>query len=368
MGQALHEVYDDVIRPGWYVDIEVMEDVDTPIPEKPTSYDGKVKYSIDCFRKNAQGGNDYMWTVSANNPTTFEYDIDTRGDLPVMEEKKLLDVSITSQTRKPNEGFMGRLKRAQHDVVNGAFLTVHSHYLLNVLKSTIQYNTGKDDYVNGDFFFPYTDLFRHRAEIENYKASHENRSHSDEYTEKCDKHIDILLEYLDSHPTIQYPAHKMLWSRSKPRTTFSGLWLLLKPCTDVYVQENGKLNGFVIDKIKGGVTYPLEPSAAIRATAYSVRVWNLHFDGKVIYRKSQWIQVPYFDGEREITSLPLFPMEYQDTTDASATRVSLVERGKSYFRYCKSPTFLEYSGSGLKDEWLKVSSQQSDRQLLIQSF
>ncbi|KAK7193192.1 ATPase family AAA domain-containing protein 3B 4 [Paraphaeosphaeria sporulosa] len=354
MGKALHEVYDKVVSPGWYLDIEILDDSDAPPPEEPTSYDSKVKYSIDCFRKNAQGSNDYMWTVSASNPTTFEYDMDTRGDLPVIEEKKILDISITSRMRKPDTGFKGRLRRPQHDLVSGALLTVHSHYLLNVLKSIIQYATGVDDYTNGDFFFPYKDLFRHRAEIEDYKTFHKARSqHSAEYNEQCDKHIDILLQYLDSHPTIRYPEHKMIWNRPKPMTTFAGLWLLLKPCTDVYVQDNEKLNAFVIDKVSGGVSYPVEPSAALRATEYSVRVWNLHFDGKIIYRRSQWILVPYFDGERDITSLPLFPVQYQDTADASATRDSLIERGKKYFSYCKSPTFLEYSGAGLKDGWLK---------------
>ncbi|KAL5377045.1 hypothetical protein DPSP01_010010 [Paraphaeosphaeria sporulosa] len=360
MGKALHEVYDKVVSPGWYLDIEILDDSDAPPPEEPTSYDSKVKYSIDCFRKNAQGSNDYMWTVSASNPTTFEYDMDTRGDLPVIEEKKILDISITSRMRKPDTGFKGRLRRPQHDLVSGALLTVHSHYLLNVLKSIIQYATGVDDYTNGDFFFPYKDLFRHRAEIEDYKTFHKARSqHSAEYNEQCDKHIDILLQYLDSHPTIRYPEHKMIWNRPKPMTTFAGLWLLLKPCTDVYVQDNEKLNAFVIDKVSGGVSYPVEPSAALRATEYSVRVWNLHFDGKIIYRRSQWILVPYFDGERDITSLPLFPVQYQDTADASATRDSLIERGKKYFSYCKSPTFLEYSGAGLKDGWLKVSSEWS---------
>lgn len=359
-------MYDKVVSPGWCLNIEILDNVDASSPpEKPTSYDSKVKYTIECFLKNAQGGKDYIWTASANNPTTFEYDMDTRGDLPVIEEKKILDISITSRLKQPITGFQGRLKRPQHDIVTGALLTIHSHYLLNVLKSIVQYATGDDDYVNGDFFFPYTDLFRHRVEIEDYKTSHRTRTqHSDEYNGQCDKHIDILLQYLDSQPAIRYLDHKMLWSRPKPMTTFAGLWLLLKPCTDVYVQEHEKLNAFVIDKAAGGVVYPIEPTAAIKATAYSVRVWNLNFDGKVIYRKSRWILVPYFDGEREITSLPLFPVQYQDTTDASATRNSPIERGKKYFSYCKSPTFLEYSGAGLKDGWLKVSNRRSVQQLL----
>ncbi|KAF2444043.1 P-loop containing nucleoside triphosphate hydrolase protein, partial [Karstenula rhodostoma CBS 690.94] len=322
-------------------------------PEKHTSYNSKIKYSINCFQKNAQGGNDYLWTVSANNPTTFEYDLETRGDLPVLEEKKQLEISITSQMTKPSEGFKGRLKRPQHDLITAAYMSVHSHYLLNVLKSTIQYATGRDDYVNGDFHFPYMDLFRHRVEIENYKTSHKARSqHSVEYNEQCDKHIDILLQYLDSHPTIRYFGHKALWSRPKPMTTFAGLWLLLKPCINVYVQEHGRLNAFVIDRVTGGVVYPVDPSHATRATTYGVRVWNLHFNGDIIYRRSQWILVPYFDGEREITSLPLFPVQYHDSADASATRSYLIERGKRYFSYCKSPTFLEYTGAGLKNGWM----------------
>jgi hypothetical protein len=356
----MHEVYDKVVSPGWTIDVIILEDVDDPPPPKPTSYDSKVKYSIACFRKNFQGGGDFVWSVSSTEPTTFEYDSDKRGDLPIIEEKKTIECSATSRLAKPKEGFKGRIKRPQHDNVTGTILKVHSHYLLNVLRCTIQYSTDIDDYYNGVFFYPYRDLYRHRAEIEDYKSSTNviRSKHSAEYNEQCDKHIDILLQYLDSHTRIRYTQHKALWSAPKALTTFTGLWLLFKPCTDVYVEEHGRLNAFVIDKVTGGVGYPVEPSAAMRVVTYSVRVWNLHFDGENIYRRSMWIQVPFFDGEREITSLPLFPVEYRDVSDSFETRRYLIERGKKYFKYCKSPTFLEYSGPGLKEGWNSVSYEE----------
>jgi hypothetical protein len=53
--------------------------------------------------------------------------------------------------------------------------------------------------------------------------------------------------------------------------------------------------------------------------------------------------------------LPLFPVQYHDNSNESATRDRLIGRGKKYFNYCKRPTFLEYTGSGLKAGWKSVS-------------
>ena len=147
-------------------------------------------------------------------------------------------------------------------------------------------------------------------------------------------------------------------------TNFAGVAFLLKPCTDVYVYEDGKLNAFVVDRIMGGVTYPIESTQATKISTYRVRIWNLHFDGKRVYRRSKWVLIPFFDGEREIISLPVHPAQYRDQIDSFATRKHLIERGKKYFSYCKHPTFLEYTGSGLREGWKSVSALPPSRRFI----
>jgi hypothetical protein len=78
------------------------------------------------------------------------------------------------------------------------------------------------------------------------------------------------------------------------------------------------------------------------------------YDSKTIKRRSKTIDIPVFDGDREIRSLPLFPTKFQDKFDDGARRKHLVDRGIKYFQYSKGPAFLEYSGLGLRPSWKKV--------------
>ena len=361
-GIVLPEVYDTVIAPGWNIIFSILNNSSEELPENLTTYETKVRYQLDCFRKSVHGDtSDFMWSISSNEPTTFEYDYDKRGDLPVIEEKKVIVCSSASQMTKPKDEFKGKIKRPQHDVVTSILIQVHSHYLLNLIRSTIRYTTKSlDDYAGGYFYYPYMDLHRHREEIEKYKTGNcENRSkHSDAYNEQCDKHIDVLLQYLDSVPLIRDTQIKLLQNKPQSMVTFAGVALLLKPLTDVYVHENGKLNAYVVDKLTGGIQYPAETTATASIGTYRIRIWNLQFDGKRIYRKSHWVHIPYFDGEREITTLLVHPVEYSDRLDGSRSQTHLINRGKKYFSYCKRPTFLEYSGLGLGEGWKSVSFSQ----------
>jgi hypothetical protein len=54
---------------------------------------------------------------------------------------------------------------------------------------------------------------------------------------------------------------------------------------------------------------------SVRAQNYLIIVWNLKFDGKVIKRKAEVINVPVFDNERDIMLLPLFPTRFKDKMD-----------------------------------------------------
>jgi hypothetical protein len=81
---------------------------------------------------------------------------------------------------------------------------------------------------------------------------------------------------------------------------------------------------------------------------YSVSVWNLAFDGTKVSPCIRTVEVDIFDKEREITSLRIFPVVYLDDRDEGKRRSTLIARGKRYFEYCKQPTFLQYTGPGLK--------------------
>jgi hypothetical protein len=170
--------------------------------------------------------------------------------------------------------------------------------------------------------------------------------HSKEFNRQCDEHIDLLLGYLTSQPNEPVQEFKALLEQKTPVVTFATYWLLLKPGTDVYVRkDDGSLNAYEVHKVLGGIS---EENGKTVNSSYSVLVWNLAFDGTQISPAIRYLQISVFDNLRKVTSLPTFPVRFNDDTDNNTLREKLISRGKKYFEYSKRPSFLQYSGKGLR--------------------
>jgi hypothetical protein len=193
----------------------------------------------------------------------------------------------------------------------------------------------------GQFVYPFTDLHHYRERLLQYKEE-VSEIHDNEYSATCREHIDILFEYLDNLPETGLKSAELLWKDETPRVTFSSLWLLLKSGADVFVQEEGKLNAYVIESFEGGVQWH---SPFARSLPYTVNVWNLNFNGQYLGRSVRQVKIPVFDGPREINSLPLFPVQFHVEEDPqNPLREQLIERGKKFVNMVKTPTFQEYNG------------------------
>jgi hypothetical protein len=335
--------------------------------EFETAYEKKMKYRIDYFVKGDRKGDPEKFVESRiyDDPITLEA-LNSRVRVQtVLEEIKTVTLGSQRALRRKDKVSKDSLKLGVDiaDVVGANKLHIRSPLLLNVLRSIVKYSSNppggnNDVFVDGVFTYPFEDLYHHRQELLDYKNDNTGprANHTAEYNVECDRHIDILIEYLENEPSIQLDSVKVRWDQKVPTTTFATFWLLMKPGTDVYVQENGQLNAYVIDLVSGGIDYSSGMEWSSQANPYFVRVWNLVYDGKTIYRMSRTIEMPVFDGERDIMSLPLFPTRFHDQLDGGALRKQLVVRGLKFFQYTKKPTFLEYTGLGLKPGWRKVSS------------
>jgi hypothetical protein len=136
------------------------------------------------------------------------------------------------------------------------------------------------------------------------------------YNEEYNRYIDLLLKYLDREPKIQIKELEAKWANKVPITIFAGFWLLIKPRSDAYVRRNGQLNVYIVEEVVVGIEYFFGGlGGSVRAQNYLIIVWNLKFDGKVIKRKAEVINVPVFDNERDIMLLPLFPTRFKDKMD-----------------------------------------------------
>ena len=144
-----------------------------------------------------------------------------------------------------------------------------------------------------------------------------------------------------------------------PVVAFATYWLLLKPGTDVYVREDdGSLNAYVVHSVTGGISE--RDGKKVQASSnYNVCVWNLAFDGTHISPRLRDVEVSVFDNLREVTSLPVIPVRFIDDSDEGVLKEKLVNRGRKYFDFSKRPSFLQYTGQGLKKGAKKVMSLKS---------
>jgi hypothetical protein len=257
------------------------------------------------------------------------------------------------------------------DTVSEKSLIIHSSILLNALHTVIKCSflpvamTGKQqprrvgdsdtktsNLSGGIFPFPYTDLFYHKDDLLEYKNSSNSTKlrHTREYNDECERHIDILVEYLYSQEKINLHHVEADWKMETPVTTFESLWLLMKPGADVYVKEHGSINAYVVDGWGGGIVN----SSLVEE--YQIVVWNLNFNGTNIMKQSKTISIPPFDGNREITSLPLFPIRfYKEKQGQISLEEQLVQRGKKFVQLAKGPAFREYNGTGLESKSKRAS-------------
>jgi hypothetical protein len=376
-----------LVEPGWTVTIRLQSQTDSDTDSSADSddvsnahqnesegnkkdsegkYAVKIKYTIDYSQKDRFGGRILMYSTASDDSVVLETSDSKARTLPVLEEKKSVTFHETSKSRRRKPTSNRGPKLDVRDDIGKTHLYIHSPLLLNALRAVMKYSSetlsgnNADRLKEGVFPHPYRDLFYHKQELSDYKndTTGLRLNHTLAYNEECNRHIDLLFKYLDQEPYIQIKELEAKWAKKVPTTTFAGFWLLMKPGSDVYVRENGQLNAYVVEEVLGGVEHIFGGLRvrSVSARNYSINVWNLKYDGKVIKRKSEVIKVPVFDNERDIMSLPLFPTRFKDKMDDGVRRKQLIERGKKVFRFAKSPAFLEYTGVGLKPGWRKVSN------------
>jgi hypothetical protein len=330
-----------------------------PPPSPPasiadTTYQTRVQYAVNYFQKSEKGGLDLKFVLRNTYDEPVEFEVTGAHDkLPALEETKDV-ISPHDQTAGSREVGGKRPRLGQLDRIGETTLKVQSPFLLNVLKSVIEYSAESPGWDwhgpnVGRYFTPYKDLYYHLPDLERYKAEDSplRQKHSPEFNKLCDEHIDLLKSYLESQPNIPLVEARTQWANKTPVTTFAAFWLLLKPGTDVYVREtDGSLNAYVAHGVTGGITME---NGKRTIMPYQIEVWNLVFGGSNIFRRIRTIQVPVFDNEREIVEMPLFPVKFVDDEDGDETRQKLIARGKKYFAYSRGACFLEYSGLGSRD-------------------
>jgi len=322
-----------------------------------SNYDYKFKYTVQFYRANKA----FIDSKSKRKPIGFSESLNKNEKIPVLEEVlELVRSSKADDSTVVIPYSRHSYRNSEHDLalkyaifpgdqIRSRRLYVRSPLLLNAIRAVVEFSAeapsgNLDSMRDGVFPFPYRDLYYHKEDLLKFKESHPARArHSDEYNEECDRHIDLLIDFLYTMKEVNLKEAEEKFNMAQPITTFTAFWLLMRPGSDVYVLENGRYNAYVVDSCGGGSRYGQE-----HATPYVVRLWNLAFNGHAIRRNTRAVYVPVFDGDREIRSMPVFPERFYDgQMDAQPLREELIMRGKQYLELCRRPSFREYTGSGL---------------------
>ncbi|KAF2109457.1 P-loop containing nucleoside triphosphate hydrolase protein [Lophiotrema nucula] len=243
------------------------------------------------------------------------------------------------------------------DYLGASGIEIESAVLLDALRSVVKFQTPGEprpdllpshpdnvvsDVNTGVFWYPFVDLYHNIEELLAYKTKDNGpkANHSEERNKECNAHIDVLVDYLKAQSTIGYHKAKSAWEESVPTTAFSSLWLLFKPGTDVYVKEHAMINAYVVDSVSG-----IAQPGAKGPSSLLVKIWNLDFDGKTLGRVSKAITIPVFDDVREISTLPVYPVQFhKDQEGTEPLRQALIKRGKIFVSVVKKAVLQEYTG------------------------
>jgi hypothetical protein len=179
-------------------------------------------------------------------------------------------------------------------------------------------------------------LGHHIDALKCYKNNHP-ACHSPEFTEACNDHIDVLLDFLDKEFGDELRLERARYQKTPPTATFENLWMLFKPGQDVYIkaQENQPAIPLTVGSIKCLSSEPLFISG-----------WGVNCNGREIKPQIRSAFIKHFDGEKEIFSLEAYPKEFHDKPDYEQ---ELQKRGQRYWEFC-DPAYRQYGGTTIADE------------------
>ena len=158
-------------------------------------------------------------------------------------------------------------------------------------------------------------------------------------------HITTLLDFLK--PTYTKSIKPSEDRHREGVSSYDTIWLLLKPGCEVYAKSGGMLAGFILSSTKEDSTRFSNAQRGDDRWEYfwTIKAWCLTYTSGKFVRTSRSFRISKFEGEREITSLAIFPARFLDASDNFATRKRLEARGRKYFEYTQNvPLHLGYRG------------------------
>ncbi|KAF3768063.1 P-loop containing nucleoside triphosphate hydrolase protein, partial [Cryphonectria parasitica EP155] len=127
------------------------------------------------------------------------------------------------------------------------------------------------------------------------------------------EHIQCLIDFIDKYIT---PKRTYLQGTSYETVYFSDLWHLFQ-IGDIVLDADGKQAYQVVrvksSKHRGANRWtPFQNgNSASKQESISIQCVYVSFDGKLLGPVSEWFTIRKYDGERNITALPIYPLRFR---------------------------------------------------------
>lgn len=189
---------------------------------------------------------------------------------------------------------------------------------------------------------PYAVLMHHITDLEEFMIKIKTGAEDSEQGTNAVRlqHLQILLNFI--RPQFQQrcaPAQQRL-SHAIPTVTFNDLWFLMKPGSMAYSLYDGHWIGCTIGQnskeeiSSDGISREESSKDQTRLdhcpSRWSTRITLLRASSVSprLDPVSSHVEIDEFDGEKLITSLPIFPREFHDKNDAGDRRGLFEKRGE----------------------------------------
>jgi hypothetical protein len=147
--------------------------------------------------------------------------------------------------------------------------------------------------------------------------------------------LNVLLDYFRPLYVKNFSAEDI--KHTTGFASYALLWFLFKPGTNLYAKSGGKIAGFVLewgDYKSHKEKHWLE-----------LCCWNLSYNGHRIVRMWHVFKIRSFQGDKQITSLPVYPSSCVDSSDGGNVKERLTSLGEKYYKILRNiPAHQYYQG------------------------
>ena len=229
-------------------------------------------------------------------------------------------------------------------------INITSPMLVDTIKKIIPISFFESTPNSVSFQEPYVHLFQYSTDIRQELASQASPS------SEVFRDFYALESFLECH--VGYgTVWKSLNSGNHTAVSFESLWALFRAGDLLVIQDRlGEKRFFKFTRIEEGLT-----ETRVRqdfCTAMLVHFWYISWSpGTMRFsQETQCIKIARFAGDREVTSLPIYPLRFESEGARKSLLADLQSRGKKWSDLVSSPpSCFEYFGRAIPGEEISIS-------------